>query len=60
MALFSGEKKFKLSDLRNFVKTNELVVLSKSSKLPETDPEDPIFDSDVVKPSVPLVEKYSM
>ena len=49
-----GEKKFKLSDLRNFVKTNEIVVLSKSSKLPETDPEDPIFDSDVVKPSVPF------
>ena len=36
-----GERKFKLSDLRNFVKTNEIVKLSRSGKLPELDPNDP-------------------
>ena len=51
-----GEKKFKLSDLRNFVKSNEVVKIVKSGKLPELDPNDPTsFDSDVIKPNVPFL-----
>ena len=51
-----GERKFKLSDLRNFVKTNEIVKLSKSGKLPELDPNDPAnLDSIVTTEGVPFL-----
>lgn len=55
-----GEKKFKLSDLRNYVKTNDIVKIPKSGKLPILDPEDPaviggeLIDEDL-KPDIPFL-----
>lgn len=51
-----GERKFKLSDLRNYVKTNEIVKLVKSGKLPHLDPSDPDnLDADIITESVPFL-----
>lgn len=54
-----GEKKFKLSDLRNFVKTNEIIRLGKSAILPILDQDDPAnsnsLSNNVNLPEVPFL-----
>jgi len=51
-----GERKFKLSDLRNYVKTNEIVKMVKSGKLPHLDPDNPAnLDADIITESVPFL-----
>lgn len=51
-----GEKKFKLSDLRNYVKSSDVIELEKSQILPIFDPNDPfVSNNDLEKSSIPYL-----
>ena len=48
-----GEKKFRLADLRNYVKSNDVIELKKDQKLPISNPTNLEIDS--ILPSVPFL-----